>query len=140
MPSKSPALRRPGYGTAGRPRASRLWQSQGEIIELRDLLAPVYGRFTAGFDTADLKEVKALLHELAEYVVQSSVVDYCSGVLNLESNESLPLARFGRDGLRESLPLHIQLRTFGPLVHVLRQSKQRAWFDSVHAPVTDDMC
>jgi hypothetical protein len=87
MPSKSPALRRPGYGTTGRPRASRLWQSQGEIIELRDLLAPVYGRFTAGFDTADLKEVKALLHELAEYVVQSSVV-------YLESNESLPLAIF----------------------------------------------
>jgi predicted ATPase len=33
--------------------------------EARDLLAPVYGWFTEGFDTADLKEAKALLYELA---------------------------------------------------------------------------
>jgi adenylate cyclase len=44
---------------------SRLWQQQGKPIEAYELLAPVYGWFTEGFDTADLKEAKALLHELA---------------------------------------------------------------------------
>ncbi len=40
-----------------------LWHSQGKTTEARDLLAPVYGWFTEGFDTADLKEAKALLDE-----------------------------------------------------------------------------
>ena len=40
---------------------ARLWQKQGRRAEARDLLAPVYGWFTEGFDTADLKEAKALL-------------------------------------------------------------------------------
>ncbi len=44
---------------------ARLWHSQGKITEARDLLAPVYGWFTEGFDTADLKEAKALLEELS---------------------------------------------------------------------------
>lgn len=43
---------------------ARLWQSQGKRREARDLLAPVYDWFTEGFDTADLKEAKALLTEL----------------------------------------------------------------------------
>ena len=43
---------------------ARLWGEQGRRREARDLLAPVYGWFTEGFDTADLKEVKALLDEL----------------------------------------------------------------------------
>ena len=43
---------------------ARLWQSQGKRREAYDLLAPVYGWFTEGFDTADLKEAKALLAEL----------------------------------------------------------------------------
>jgi len=42
-----------------------LWRDQGKQDEARELLAPVYGRFTEGFDTRDLKEVKALLDELA---------------------------------------------------------------------------
>ncbi len=46
-------------------RLARLWHSQGKTTEARDLLAPVYGWFTEGFDTADLKEAKALLDELA---------------------------------------------------------------------------
>jgi predicted ATPase len=41
-----------------------LWGEQGRRIEARDLLAPVYGWFTEGFSTADLKEAKALLDEL----------------------------------------------------------------------------
>jgi DNA-binding winged helix-turn-helix (wHTH) protein/predicted ATPase len=45
---------------------SRLWQQQGKRKEARDLLAPVYGWFTEGFDTADLIEAKALLDVLSE--------------------------------------------------------------------------
>ena len=44
---------------------ARLWRDQGKRDEARDLLAPVYGWFTEGFDTLDLKEAKALLDELA---------------------------------------------------------------------------
>jgi predicted ATPase len=44
---------------------TRLWRDQAKQGEARDLLAPVYGWFTEGFDTLDLKEAKALLHELA---------------------------------------------------------------------------
>jgi predicted ATPase len=44
---------------------SRLWRDQGKRTEARDLLAPIYGWFTEGFDTPDLKEAKALLEELA---------------------------------------------------------------------------
>jgi class 3 adenylate cyclase/predicted ATPase len=43
---------------------ARLWQQQGKRQEAHDLLAPVYGWFTEGFDTADLKDAKALLDEL----------------------------------------------------------------------------
>jgi predicted ATPase len=39
-------------------------RSQGELQQARDLLAPVYGWFTEGFDTLDLKEAMALLDEL----------------------------------------------------------------------------
>jgi tetratricopeptide (TPR) repeat protein len=44
---------------------ARLWHDQGKAAEARDLLAPVYGWFTEGFDTADLKDAKALLDELS---------------------------------------------------------------------------
>jgi predicted ATPase len=44
---------------------ARLWQQQGKRQEAHDLLAPVYGWFTEGFDTADLQEAKALLDALA---------------------------------------------------------------------------
>jgi predicted ATPase len=43
---------------------SRLWQQQGKRTEAYDLLAPLYGWFTEGFDPADLQEAKALLDEL----------------------------------------------------------------------------
>ena len=43
---------------------ARLWRDQGKRDAAHDLLAPVYGRFTEGFDTLDLKEAKALLGEL----------------------------------------------------------------------------
>jgi predicted ATPase len=44
---------------------ARLWRDQGKRDEARKLLAPVYGWFTEGFDTLDLKQAKALLDELA---------------------------------------------------------------------------
>jgi predicted ATPase len=43
---------------------ARLWRDQGKRDEARELLAPIYGWFTEGFDTRDLKEAKALLGEL----------------------------------------------------------------------------
>jgi predicted ATPase len=43
---------------------ARLWRDQGKRDEARDLLAPVYGWFTEGFDTLDLKEAKDLLNDL----------------------------------------------------------------------------
>ena len=43
---------------------AQLWGEQGRRAEAGDLLAPVYAWFTEGFDTADLKEAKALLDEL----------------------------------------------------------------------------
>jgi predicted ATPase len=44
---------------------SRLWQQQGKRAEAHALLAPVYGWFTEGFDTADLQEAQVLLEALA---------------------------------------------------------------------------
>ena len=44
---------------------SRLWQQHGKRDAARELLAPIYGWFTEGFDTADLQEARALLEELA---------------------------------------------------------------------------
>ena len=43
---------------------ARLWRDQGKVQQARELLAPVYGWFTEGFDTRDLKDAKALLEEL----------------------------------------------------------------------------
>jgi predicted ATPase len=43
---------------------ARLWRDQGKVNQARELLAPVYGWFTEGFDTRDLKEAKVLLEEL----------------------------------------------------------------------------
>jgi predicted ATPase len=55
---------RPGTGYRYGSMA-RLWRDQGKRDKARDLLAPVDGWFTEGFDTLDLKEAKALLDELA---------------------------------------------------------------------------
>jgi predicted ATPase len=44
---------------------AQLWRDQGKMQQARELLAPVYGWFTEGFDTRDLKEAKALLEELS---------------------------------------------------------------------------
>jgi hypothetical protein len=43
---------------------SRLWDTQGKTVEARQLLGDIYGWFTEGFETADLKAAKAILTEL----------------------------------------------------------------------------
>jgi predicted ATPase len=52
-------------GEERRKRQARLWQRQGKRTKARVLLAPIYGWFTEGFDTADLQEAKALLAALS---------------------------------------------------------------------------
>ena len=44
---------------------ARLWRDQGKSQQARELLTPIYGWFTEGFDTLDLRETKVLLGELA---------------------------------------------------------------------------
>jgi predicted ATPase len=53
-----------GYELRAATSLARLWRDQGRRAEAHELLAPVYGWFTEGFDTADLKDAKALLDEL----------------------------------------------------------------------------
>jgi predicted ATPase len=55
----------PIQGVARPTSLARLWRDQGKVEQARELLAPVYGWFTEGFDTRDLKEAKVLLEELA---------------------------------------------------------------------------
>ena len=62
--STSPASRSQVAGAA-RMSLSRLWQHQGQQGAARELLAPIYGWFTEGFDTADLRDAKALLTALS---------------------------------------------------------------------------
>ena len=54
-----------GFELRAATNLARLWRDQGKPAEARDLLAPVYGWFTEGFDTPDLKDAKALLDQLA---------------------------------------------------------------------------
>jgi class 3 adenylate cyclase/predicted ATPase len=54
-----------GYELRAAVSLARLWREQGRRGEARELLAPLYGWFTEGFDTADLKDAKALLDQLA---------------------------------------------------------------------------
>ena len=49
-----------------RAATSLAWRDQGKVRQARELLAPVYGWFTEGFDTLDLQEAKALLDELTQ--------------------------------------------------------------------------
>ncbi|MBV9815499.1 MAG: hypothetical protein JO229_07080 [Alphaproteobacteria bacterium] len=54
-----------GYELRAATSLARLWRERGRRGEARDLLAPLYGSFTEGFDTPDLTETKALLNQLA---------------------------------------------------------------------------
>ena len=61
--SKLPANNEPWELRAAMSLA-RLWRSQSKVQQAHELLAPVYGWFTEGFDTRDLTEAKVLLEEL----------------------------------------------------------------------------
>jgi predicted ATPase len=63
VPSPLRVSSKPNPGRAAMSLA-RLWRSQGKGQQARELLAPVYGWFTEGFDTRDLKGAKVLLEEL----------------------------------------------------------------------------
>jgi hypothetical protein len=54
---------------------ARLWRNQGKFIQARDLLAPIYGWFTEGFDTPVLQDAKALLDELRRSFASRCLVD-----------------------------------------------------------------
>jgi predicted ATPase len=54
-----------GYELRAATSLARLWREQGRRGEARELLAPVYGWFTEGFDTADLKDAEALLDHMS---------------------------------------------------------------------------
>ena len=65
-PRPSPAASRQSrWELRAAMRLSRLWQHQGQRAVARELLAPIYGWFTEGFDTADLQEARALLAALS---------------------------------------------------------------------------
>jgi predicted ATPase len=68
MAKNQPAAKfRLGYVTATvwkNDGLAQLWRDEGKLTEARDLLAPIYGWFSEGFDTPDLKEAKTLLDEL----------------------------------------------------------------------------
>jgi len=55
---------RPGHIARCATDLARLWQQQGRSAPARDLVAPIYARFTEGFATADLEAAKALLGSL----------------------------------------------------------------------------
>jgi predicted ATPase len=59
------ARRQKAYELRAATSLARLWGDQGKRDEARELLAPVYGWFTEGFDTRDLKEARTLLEELS---------------------------------------------------------------------------
>jgi class 3 adenylate cyclase len=63
---------------------ARLWRDQGKRDEARDLLAPVYGWFTEGFDTLDLKEAKALLDELTSCALPTQPITEWLAKIGLE--------------------------------------------------------
>ncbi len=66
---------------------ARLWRDQGKREEARELLAPLYGWFTEGFDTRDLKDAKALLAELAS--LPQRQIDAIEGTADVQSSSRI---------------------------------------------------
>jgi hypothetical protein len=85
----------PAGQVLGTLRDMLLWRDHGKRAEARDLLAPVYGWFTEGFDTRDLKEAKALLDELKWAACLCSCswsTALCSGRAAMRRHGHRPLA------------------------------------------------
>ena len=90
---------------------ARIWRDQGKRGEARELLAPVYGWFTEGFDTRDLKEAKALLDELG----------CLSPLINMAA---LLTGGTNEDG--SMLPYCVSQRTFTPKTRARSKRRERA--------------
>ena len=111
---------------------AQLWQQQGKVVEARQMLAEIYGWFTEGFDTVDLKDAKALLEELSlEFRLQAgssgATEDRLKPELQTPSIAVLPFVNISNDpdneyfcdGLAEELlnalskieALHVAART-----------------------------
>ncbi len=111
---------------------ARLWRDQGKVQQARELLAPVYGWFTEGFDTRDLKDAKVLLEELgvltASYHrdLRDVVFSRCRCVITAAPSAAAVCARcHGLDGIgryvevpniagQHSIYLREQLLAFKP--------------------------
>ena len=79
---------------------ARLWRNQGKHVEARDLLGPIYGWFTEGFDAPDLNDAKSLLDELARrrQTLQPAVKD---GIVRLRADaRQQPSIKTGRHACR----------------------------------------
>jgi predicted ATPase len=71
----------------------RSWRDQGKRAEARDLIAPIYGWFTEGFDTPDLKEAKALLEELGRAAPHTPAPgDLIDATVYLRTSHSRPVS------------------------------------------------
>jgi predicted ATPase len=68
-----------GYELRAATSLARLWLKQGRRGEARELLAPLYGSFTEGFDTADLKDAAKLLDELAREIGSNNKLSFRDG-------------------------------------------------------------
>ena len=71
---------------------ARLWRDQGKVQQARELMAPVYGWFTEGFDTRDLMEATALLAATGSgYVIALYI--FCCAIVSIVATAMLPRAR-----------------------------------------------
>jgi predicted ATPase len=77
MPGLKPQLAK-SWELRGTMSLARLWRDQGKRQQAHELLSPVYGWFTEGFDTPDLKQAKPLLDELNVGQQNSNPNVYCS--------------------------------------------------------------
>ena len=63
---------------------ARLWRDQGKVPQARELLAPVYGWFTEGFATRDLKDAKALPRQMKMWTTMMDALQTALGLLGEE--------------------------------------------------------
>ena len=104
---------------------ARLWRDQGKRDEARDLLAPVYGWFTEGFDTLDLKEAKALARRAG--VVSAPATQEISDWLE-KLGMSEYAQRFAENGIDLSVLPHLtdqDLKDLGVLLGHRRKMLRR---------------
>ena len=90
---------------------ARLWRDQGKVQQARELLASVYGWFTEGFDTRDLKDAKALLEELTNPAQDCSLAARPLVPSNLDGLRAA-IVRLGDHGENNPNPAHFGTAIF----------------------------